>query len=89
MLGEMPVTSGRVMTYGSVAYVPQEAWVISDTVRQNILLGRTIEDKADHELYQEVLETCELSQVKTYFPLVCCGNKILKSLLRQIKVSIA
>ena len=39
VLGEMPVTFGKVMTFGSVAYVPQEAWVISDTVRQNILFG--------------------------------------------------
>ena len=63
MLGEMPVISGKVTTFGSVAYVSQEAWVISDTVRENILLGAT-RNANDYEHYNEVLETCELSQVR-------------------------
>ena len=41
---------------GSVAYVPQQAWIQNDTVRGNILFGR------DHgkEKYDKVVEGCAL-----------------------------
>ncbi len=64
MLGEMSVTSGKVTTLGSVAYVPQEAWILSDTIRENILLGESVDDVESRQHYQEVLEACALSQVR-------------------------
>eukprot|EP00884_Botryococcus_braunii_P005633 jgi/Botrbrau1/15070/Bobra.0286s0003.1 len=39
MLGEMQGCSGRVMVRGSVAYVAQQPWIMSGTVRDNILFG--------------------------------------------------
>ena len=41
---------------GSVAYVPQQAWIQNDTVRGNILFGR------EHAKvkYKEVINACSL-----------------------------
>lgn len=66
MLEEMSLTSGNVVTRGSKAYVPQEAWILSDSVRENILLG----SKHNAEEYQKTLEACALLQVGL-FGLVC------------------
>ena len=41
---------------GSVAYVAQEAWIQTRTLRDNILFGREL----DHDRYDEVLEACAL-----------------------------
>ena len=41
---------------GSLAYVPQEAWIQNLTLRDNILFGRTM----DRASYSKVLSTCAL-----------------------------
>ena len=41
---------------GSLAYVPQEAWIQNLTLRDNILFGRTM----DRARYSKVLSTCAL-----------------------------
>ena len=41
---------------GSVAYVPQQAWIQNDTVRGNILFGR----EHGKEKYDKVVEGCAL-----------------------------
>ena len=38
IMGELLLTSGTRIIKGTIAYVPQEAWVLADTVRKNILL---------------------------------------------------
>ena len=67
MLDEMSVTSGQVETAGSVAYVPQEPWVISATFRENILLGETghVETAEGLQRYQEILDACALTEVRS------------------------
>ena len=35
--------SGRVALGGSVAYVAQQAWIINDTVENNVLLGQELD----------------------------------------------
>ena len=47
---------------GNIAYVPQEAWILSKTLKDNILL-----DKPElHTKYQEVLQKCTLNpDIKT------------------------
>ncbi|XP_054155851.1 ATP-binding cassette sub-family C member 2-like [Oppia nitens] len=40
----------------SVAYVPQQAWILNDTVKENIVFGKPM----DRVLYDQVLETCAL-----------------------------
>ena len=53
LLGEMLVCSGglRVSTEGGIGYVPQHAWIVNASVRDNILLGRAF----DEAWYSEVL----------------------------------
>lgn len=41
---------------GSVAYVPQQAWIQNATLRENILFGRTFDSKR----YAKAIYTCAL-----------------------------
>lgn len=52
----MKHVSGDVYAAGSLAYVPQTAWIPNDSVRNNILFGKPY----DEEKYQRVLDVCRL-----------------------------
>ena len=54
--GDMVRMSGRVVMPGSVAYVPQQAWVRNATLRDNILFGKPYEEAK----YNRVLFACAL-----------------------------
>ncbi|KAF9356135.1 hypothetical protein BGX26_005685 [Mortierella sp. AD094] len=56
IIGEMYKLQGTIHVRGKVAYVPQQAWIINATLRENILFGSTF----DQERYRKVLETCGL-----------------------------
>ncbi|KAL2911652.1 hypothetical protein HK105_208860 [Polyrhizophydium stewartii] len=56
LLGEMYKTAGTVTVRGTVAYVPQTAWIMNATLRDNILFGRNF----DAKLYNETLDACGL-----------------------------
>ncbi|XP_051530363.1 ATP-binding cassette sub-family C member 3-like isoform X2 [Myxocyprinus asiaticus] len=57
LLGEMKKLEGQISIRGSVAYVPQQAWIQNDTLRDNILFGKPyLEQK-----YRCVLEACALT----------------------------
>ncbi|XP_051968146.1 ATP-binding cassette sub-family C member 3-like isoform X3 [Xyrauchen texanus] len=57
LLGEMEKLEGQISIRGSVAYVPQQAWIQNDTLRDNILFGKPyLEQK-----YHCVLEACALT----------------------------
>nr|XP_033799380.1 canalicular multispecific organic anion transporter 1 [Geotrypetes seraphini] len=56
MLGEMDNVKGYINIKGSVAYVPQQAWIQNDTLQANILFGSQLDEKR----YQKVLELCAL-----------------------------
>uniref|UniRef100_A0A8C6UG54 ABC-type glutathione-S-conjugate transporter n=1 Tax=Neogobius melanostomus TaxID=47308 RepID=A0A8C6UG54_9GOBI len=56
MLGETEKRNGSVSVKGSVAYVPQQAWIQNATVQDNITFGR---DKLK-SWYNRVLEACAL-----------------------------
>ncbi|XP_009304647.1 ATP-binding cassette sub-family C member 3 isoform X2 [Danio rerio] len=57
LLGEMEKLDGQISIRGSVAYVPQQAWIQNATLRDNILFGRPyVEQK-----YRCVLEACALT----------------------------
>ncbi|XP_021744390.1 putative ABC transporter C family member 15 [Chenopodium quinoa] len=59
ILGEIPRISGReIKVYGTKAYVPQNSWIQTGTVRDNILFGKDM-NKA---FYEEVLEACALTK---------------------------
>ncbi|KAL9928604.1 multidrug-Resistance like Protein 1 isoform 1-T3 [Glossina fuscipes fuscipes] len=55
-LGEMDKISGTVNTVGSIAYVPQQAWIQNATFRENILFGKPY----DRRRYNRVINACAL-----------------------------
>ncbi|KAJ2668835.1 hypothetical protein IWW42_004971, partial [Coemansia sp. RSA 1085] len=58
MLGDMIKCTGQVTIRGRVAYVPQQAWIVNATLRDNILFG----NRFDRELYDRVIDACALRQ---------------------------
>lgn len=52
LLGSMRKTSGKHSVSGSLAYVPQEAWIRNATVRNNVLFGTPF----NKDLYEKVLQ---------------------------------
>ncbi|XP_059195026.1 multidrug resistance-associated protein 1-like, partial [Centropristis striata] len=56
MLGEMERRSGFVSIKGSVAYVPQQAWIQNASLKDNILFG----GERKEGWYHRVLEACAL-----------------------------
>lgn len=45
VLGEIPEITGDITVNGKLAYVPQEAWIINASVRENILFGQPYDEK--------------------------------------------
>ncbi|KAJ2806616.1 hypothetical protein H4R20_001622 [Coemansia guatemalensis] len=58
ILGDMIKCSGSVTIRGSVAYVPQQPWILNATLRDNILFGSNF----DQELFDKVIDACALRQ---------------------------
>ncbi|KAJ2614979.1 hypothetical protein H4S08_001460 [Coemansia sp. RSA 1365] len=58
ILGEMIKYSGDVAISGSIAYVPQQPWIMNATLRDNILFGNSY----DEEFYNRVIKACALGQ---------------------------
>uniref|UniRef100_A0A8C3D3J2 Multidrug resistance-associated protein 1 n=1 Tax=Cairina moschata TaxID=8855 RepID=A0A8C3D3J2_CAIMO len=56
LLGEMDKKEGHVVVKGSVAYVPQQAWVQNATLKENIIFGREMNESR----YKRVIEACAL-----------------------------
>ncbi|GIY33687.1 multidrug resistance-associated protein 1 [Caerostris darwini] len=54
LLGELHKKSGSIDMKGSIAYVPQETWILNRTLKNNILLvKRMVEEK-----YNKILDLC-------------------------------
>ncbi|XP_067676618.1 multidrug resistance-associated protein 1-like isoform X2 [Haliotis asinina] len=58
MLGEMEKMEGFVNMKGSIAYVPQQAWIQNETLQNNILFGKPMDEK----LYDKVVSACALNK---------------------------
>ncbi|XP_036735437.2 ATP-binding cassette sub-family C member 3 isoform X3 [Manis pentadactyla] len=56
LLGEMEKLEGKVYVKGSVAYVPQQAWIQNCTLQENVLFGQALDPKR----YKRTLEACAL-----------------------------
>ncbi|XP_014829203.1 PREDICTED: multidrug resistance-associated protein 1-like [Poecilia mexicana] len=56
LLGEMDKVEGSVVVKGSVAYVPQQAWIQNSTLKENIMFGQ----KRREDWYNHVVEVCAL-----------------------------
>ncbi|KAJ2081996.1 hypothetical protein H4R24_001912 [Coemansia sp. RSA 988] len=64
ILGDMIKCTGNVSVYGTVAYVPQQAWILNATLRDNILFG----SHYDEEFYNRVIDACALQQDMDVLP---------------------
>ncbi|KAK2169807.1 hypothetical protein NP493_1174g00004 [Ridgeia piscesae] len=56
LLGEMELMDGQVNVRGSVAYVPQQAWIQNSTVKGNILFSKDFNESR----YRKVIDACAL-----------------------------
>ncbi|KAF9436471.1 hypothetical protein BGZ76_003902 [Entomortierella beljakovae] len=56
IIGEMYKIGGKIQISGKVAYVPQQAWIINATLKDNILFGNDY----DEERYKQVVFACAL-----------------------------
>uniref|UniRef100_A0A803Y2R0 Multidrug resistance-associated protein 1 n=1 Tax=Meleagris gallopavo TaxID=9103 RepID=A0A803Y2R0_MELGA len=56
LLGEMDKKEGYVVVKGSIAYVPQQAWIQNATLEDNIIFGREMNESR----YKRVIEACAL-----------------------------
>ena len=64
LLGEVGMTAGRVAIGGKLAYVPQTAFIINATLRDNILFGAPY----DPILYRQCLTACALDDDVAMLP---------------------
>uniref|UniRef100_A0AC35TPP3 ABC transporter family protein n=1 Tax=Rhabditophanes sp. KR3021 TaxID=114890 RepID=A0AC35TPP3_9BILA len=66
MLGEMPQMDGEstVTMNGTIAYAPQQPWILNLSIRENILFGSPYNAKA----YQKVLKASTLDKDIPNFP---------------------
>ncbi|CAI9113865.1 OLC1v1014556C1 [Oldenlandia corymbosa var. corymbosa] len=74
ILGEMRLVNGTKYLSGSTTYVPQIPWILSGTIRDNILFGR------DYDLtrYSDVLKACALDldvSMMVGGDMACIGEK--------------
>lgn len=58
LLGELHKKCGSCIIRGTLAYVPQQAWIMSGSIRDNILFGKSF----DLERYKSVLGACALDR---------------------------
>ncbi|CAF5226478.1 unnamed protein product, partial [Rotaria magnacalcarata] len=56
LTGEITHFDGKVRLHGSFCYVPQESWIFSSTVKNNILFGKEYNSK----LFQRVVRATAL-----------------------------
>ena len=64
ILREIPLISGKTSSVGKIAWVGQQPWVFSGTIRDNILFGEPF----DPNRYQKALEACDLAKDLQRFP---------------------
>ncbi|CAI6360542.1 unnamed protein product [Macrosiphum euphorbiae] len=70
ILRELPLCEGRISVRGVVSYAPQEPWIFSGTVQQNILFG----SQMDKKRFQKIIDVCALKSDLEQFPL---GDKTI------------
>lgn len=75
MLGELPKDKGLINVTGRIAYVSQQPWVFSGTVRSNILFDKEYEK----EKYEKVLKVCALKKVCFFFSVLFSQSLLFPS----------
>ena len=64
ILGELPLTKGKIEVNGIISYASQEPWLFSGTVRQNIIFGQPFEK----DRYKQVIKCCSLERDLSLLP---------------------
>lgn len=64
VLGDLWKTRGEVVVRGKTAYVPQQAWVMNASVRENIVFGH----RWDAQFYEQTVKACALRDDFTTLP---------------------
>lgn len=64
LLGELNFLEGEMRKNGTIAYISQEAFLINDTLRNNITFGNDFNEKH----YNSVLDLCELEHDISLLP---------------------
>ena len=59
LLGELPTLSGVVTINGKIGYTAQQPWILSGSIRDNILFGTPYHPAR----YRRVIRHCALSRV--------------------------
>ncbi|RMZ95933.1 putative multidrug resistance-associated lethal -like protein, partial [Brachionus plicatilis] len=59
LLDELKIISGDIDIKGSVFYVPQEPWIFTASLKQNILFGKAY----DKRKFNEIIKVCCLEEV--------------------------
>ena len=68
LMDEMHTISGTKIINGSISYVPQDAWVMSTTLRENIVMN----NMWDAENYKHAVEQSALIQVIHQLGFIVC-----------------
>ena len=59
IMGEMKQIKGYKEINGKLSYMPQEAWLVSDTLRENVILGSPFDERK----YYRAIYASDLIQV--------------------------
>ena len=63
ILGELPLTDGRITVRGKIGYASQQAWIYNSSLQQNIIFG----SEYNESRYSEVIKACALQKVRILF----------------------
>jgi ABC-type transport system involved in cytochrome bd biosynthesis fused ATPase/permease subunit len=58
LLGQMKLVEGDYKVQGSICYVPQEAWLLNMSLRDNIIFGSEFDPKH----YAKTIKVCSLTR---------------------------
>ena len=64
ILRELPLESGSINVNGKIAYVSQDPWIFSSSIRQNIIFTEPM----DKNRYDTVVKVCQLQRDFSIFP---------------------
>ncbi|XP_078524925.1 ATP-binding cassette sub-family C member 12-like [Lissotriton helveticus] len=63
LLGQMHLKDGEVYLNGTLAYVPQQAWIFHGSVKENVLFGKEFDEKRYHEAIRDCLLEIDLASL--------------------------
>ena len=58
IINECMIPKGRIYAKGRIMYLPHEAWIINQTLRNNIVLDQEF----DQDKYDEIIDLCQLRE---------------------------